>query len=494
MVNQNRSVTLSANNSQQWADNLQTYPAIKEQIVDFVFDAEGELAVSLERFSAKQLSRWATPKLVGLDRTELATDMFITEGQVKGQSVIQLFLADSDQESGQASEPEVWLSQWSNSFTGLFEVISVEESTDELPGNEASADDATENNIGRYRLMNWLTEKSYSVHANSLQSAEMLKRMKTSEIVLARLVPLTESEWTFSGSMTLLGKLGKPKLAVAVGNFKKWFPEQLYGDAPELKEAAWESVQQQYDDLIDIFGSTPVTLPGKELNEKLQTYQKASTDKQLAAAGIDSDKSFLEMAKEQDLSEAEIEEAIASVGEENKAAKAILTSKQSLKMVMPKVELPDELRKAKSVTVFSHPRWGQSFLPDYHRLETLLRMVEGDRTEEDAADLRSLVNKYLEDTQANAHVWQHIQKNFGSTIDPIVQALTKSPELSVQTDLEKILAIYDKPLTPTLPESASVPIHLHDLFQAALKKVGKSAGGDKSTKKKSKKPKKSGFG
>ncbi len=484
MVNQNRSVTPSANNSQQWADNLQTYPAIKEQIVDFVFDAEGELAVSLERFSAKQLSRWATPKLVGLDRTELATDMFITEGQVKGQSVIQLFLADSDKESDRTRETETWLSQWPNSFTGLFEVTGVEESADEL----------AESDTGRYQLMNWLTEKSYSVHANSLQSAEMLKRIKPSEIVLARLVPLTEGEWTLSGSITLLGKLGQPKLAVAVGNFKKWFPEQLYGDAPELKEAAWESVQQQYDDLIDIFGSTPVTIPGKELNEKLQTYQKASTDKQLAAAGIDSDKSFLEMAKEQDLSEAEIEEAIASVGEENKAAKAILTSKQSLKMVMPKVELPDELRKAKSVTVFSHPRWGQSFLPDYHRLETLLGMAAGDRTEENAGELRSLVSKYLEDAQANAHVWQHIQKNFGSTIDPIVQAITKSPELSVQTDLEKILAIYDKPLTPTLPESASVPIHLHNLFQAALKKVGKSAGGDKSTKKKSKKPKKSGFG
>ncbi|MEM8502985.1 MAG: hypothetical protein AAF716_07510 [Cyanobacteria bacterium P01_D01_bin.1] len=487
MVNQNQSVTRSASDPQQWADNLQTYRAIKEQIVDFVFDAEGELAVALERFSAKQLSRWATPKLVGIDRTDLATDMFIAEGQVQGQSVVQLFLADS---SDNAIEANTWLNQWPNSFVGLFEVINVEESPEEKP--EESSEKLKAGNVC-YQLMNWLTEKRYSVRPNSLQSSEMLKRMKPREIVLAMLVPLTTDEWTFSGSITLLGKLGKPKLAVAVGNFKKWFPEQLYGDAPELKEAAWESVKQQYDDLIDIFGPTPVTVSGKELNEKLQTYQKAATEKQLAEAGIDSDKSFLEMAKAQDLSEEEIEEAIASVGEENKAAKAILTSKQSLKMVMPKVELPNELRTAKSVTVFSHPRWGQSFLPDYQRLETLLTMDASDRTEENTAELRSLISKYLEDNQANAHVWKHIRDNFGTALDPIIHELTNSPKLSIQTDLEQILATHDKPLNPTLPESASVPIHLHNLFQEALKKVGKTASGDKPTKKKSTK-KKSGFG
>ncbi|MBE9060687.1 hypothetical protein [cf. Phormidesmis sp. LEGE 11477] len=470
--------------TQHWIEKLQSYPALKEQVVNFVFDAEDEIAVSLEKFSAKQLSRWATPKLVGLDRTELATDMFITEGQVKGQFVIQQFIAA---DSALASEVQAWLGQWTNSFTGLFEVTDVK------------AVDAELGQVGnRYQLMNWLTEKNYGVYPNSLQSAEMLKRLKVGEIVLARLVPLTADEWTFSGPITLLGKLGKPKLAVAIGNFKKWFPEQLYGDAPELKEAAWDSVKQQYEDFIDIFGPTPVTLPGEELNEKLQAYQQESTEKQLADAGIDSDKSFLEMAKAQNLSDAEIDEALAAVGDDNKAAKAILTSKQSIKMVMPKVELPDNLRKAQSVTVFSHPRWGQSFLPDYHRLETLVNISEGDRTEENTAELRSLVLKYLEDEQVNAHVWQHMQQRFGKTIEPLVQALTKSPELDIQTDFEQMLARYDKPLAPTLPESASVPIHLHNLFQVALKQVGKSASGEKTSKKKSAKKKsakkKTGFG
>ncbi len=481
-MEKSQSTARSAKDPQQWMDNLQNYSALKEQIADFVFDAEDELAVSLEHFSAKQLSRWATPKLVGLDRTELATDMFITEGQVKGQSVIQLFLADN---STRTIETQNWLNRWPNSFIGLFEVSAVEEATEKTVNPNAC-----------YRLMNWLTEKGYSVHPNSLQSAEMLKRMQTREIVLAKLVPLTEDEWTFSGSITLLGKLGKPKLAVAIGNFKKWFPEQLYGDAPELKEAAWGSVKQQYDDFINIFGPTPATLPGRELNEKLQSYQQNSTDKQLAEAGIDSNKSFAEIAKAQELSEAEIDEAIAAVGEGNKAAKALLTSKQSLKMVMPKVELPDNLRQAEAVTVFSHPRWGQSFLPDYRRLESLMSMAAGDRTEDDTAGLRALVLKYLEDEQANAHVWQHIQQNFGDTVEPLVQEFMELPELDIQTDFEKMLAFYGKPLVPTLPESASVPIHLHNLFQEALKKVGKSAGQEKSAKKSAKKTKqkKGGFG
>ncbi|EDX84522.1 hypothetical protein S7335_2219 [Synechococcus sp. PCC 7335] len=483
LMKETQSIARSDEDSQHWVEKLQNYPALKEQVVDFVFDAEDEIAVSLEKFSAKQLSRWASPKLVGLDRAELATDMFITEGQIRGQPVIQQFLAT---DSVLASEVQAWLSQWTDSFTGLFEVTGVDSADEEVGG------------IGdRYQLMNWLTEKSYSVYPNTLQSTDMLKRLKIGEIVLARLVPLTADEWTFAGSITLLGKLGKPKLAVAIGNFKKWFPEQLYGDAPELKEAAWDSVKQQYEDFIDIFGPTPVTLPGKELNEKLQTYQQESAEKQLASAGIDSDKSFLEMAKAQNLSDAEIDEALAAVGDDNKAAKAILTSKQSLKMVMPKVELPDNLRKAQSVTVFSHPRWGQSFLPDYHRLETLANIAKSDRTEENTAELRSLVLKYLEGEQANAHVWQHIQANFGETVEPLVQELMASPKLNIQTDFEKMLASYDKLLTPTLPESANVPIHLHNLFQDALKKVGKSAGQEKSAKKKSAKKtrqKKGGFG
>jgi len=41
-------------------------------------------------------------------------------------------------------------------------------------------------------------------------------------------------------------------------------------------------------------------------------------------------------------------------------------------MVMPKVDLPAELRKAERVTALSHPRWGQMFLATYSQFKILL--------------------------------------------------------------------------------------------------------------------------
>ncbi|MEL7510570.1 MAG: hypothetical protein AAGM27_00255 [Cyanobacteria bacterium J06554_3] len=456
---------------------LQQYETLKEGTIDFIFDAEGELATAFERFSAKQLLRWSNPKLSGLDRNSLTMDLFITEGSVAGESVIQHYL----QADGSKLEPvaQDQISQWTKGFMGLFEV-------------QATID--SENAPKEYTLKNWLTEKSYSTYANTLQSAEITKRVKKGEIVLALLVPLGEQAWTFSGPITVLGKLGKPKLAVAIGNFKKWFPEQLYGNAPDLKEAAWESVKQQYDDFIEIFGETPVTLPGRELNEKLQAYQQESTAKQLAAAGIDSNQSLQDMAKEAGLSAEEVSDAIAAVGEENKVAQALLSSKQSLKMVMPKVQLPDDLRQANAVTVFSHPRWGQTFLADYQKFDGLLQTAQAERTEEILNELQAYTLKYLENEQANAHVWQHIRTVHGKAIEPLIRTVANQPNFDIDQDLAALLMGYDKPMEPTLPESASVPIHLHNLFQEAMKAVGKTAGEPSNKKKKKAKKKSSGFG
>lgn len=48
---------------------------------------------------------------------------------------------------------------------------------------------------------------------------------------------------------------------------------------------------------------------------------------------------------------------------------------------------------------------------------------------------------------------------------------------------------FKKPTEPELPESASVPLHLHNLFQEAVLEVNK----DKSKNKASKKPSTKGF-
>lgn len=454
----------------QAASALVSDMRLKESLTDFVLDAEGEIATALETFSAEQLSRWSKPSLSGLNRSALAIDMFLTEGKVADSSVIDVF-ARADRTLSPADESR--LQSWKGSFNGLFVVRSVGE--------------------GSYVLVNWLTDKAYSVWPDPSQNPELLARISPKEIVLGRLMPLStepQAAWTFSGPITLLGKLGKPKLAVAIGNFKKWFPQHLYGDAPELKEAAWASVKQQYEDFVDLFGGEQVTLSGYELNKKFQIYQEKNTEQQLADAGIDSSKSLGEMAKDAGLSEAEVADAMDSLGEESTAAKALLKSSKALKMVMPKASLPDEFRNAEAVTVFVHPRWGQMLLKDYSRFEE--RLADEPGNTDAAANLDRMVLKYLEDEQVNAYVWQQIVEAHAAPVEASLRRVVNQPQLDIETDLDGVLARYGKPLTPELPESASVPVHLHNLFQEAVQAVGKTEK-PKGSKKKAK-AKKSGFG
>ncbi len=447
------------------AEQIEQYYELKQALTDFVFDAEDAIATALESFSARQLSRWSQPVLSGLDRNALAVDMFLTEGKVGDRAVIECFIQD---DSTLSAKDE--LKRWQGTFNGLFVVRDV--------SNEG------------YSLMNWLTEKSYEVYTDASRPAEVMSRLSPGEIVLARLLPLTAERWIFSGPLTLLGKLGKPKLAVAIGNFKKWFPHHLYGDAPELKEAAWESVTQQYDDFLEFFGTPPITLSGYDLNKKVQAYQAVTTERQLGKAGLDSSKSLQEIAKDAGVSDAEMSEALSEIDEENVATKKLLESKQSLKMVMPKVSLPDDLRKAEKVTVFSHPRWGQTFLKDYSRLVELLSTETNEADEIEALD--RLVLKYLENEQANAYVWRHIAQVHREAIEPALRRVLNRPEFDIASDLDGAIAQYDKPLSPELPDSASVPIHLHNLFQEAMQAVGK--GEKQAGAKKKKAKKKSGFG
>lgn len=456
------------------ADSIQQQMALKTELSDFVLDAEGEIATALEAFSADCSSRWAQPSLSGLSRSELAVDMFATTGEVAGTPVTALFVQAEDL----CATQQGWLHSWQRSFNGLFEIKRVQSDSAQL---------------GQYEMMNWLTEKSYSVQANSDLRAEVSSRLDVGEIVLARLLPISEDEWTFSGPMTVMGKLGTPKLAVAINNFRQWFPQQLYGDAPELQAAAWDSVKHQYDDFVSFFGSEKITLSGYELNKKIQAYQTASTEKSLAQAGIDSDKSPRELVREAGASDEEINEVAAAAGEESKAAKALLESDRSLKMVTPKVKLPDELRRAEAVTALVDPRWGETFLTDYQRLETLLEKVILDEspTEENIASVDRLVLKYLKDDKVVLPVWQRLAADHRSALEGALRRVLEQPEFDIEQDLLGTIAKYGKSLTPQMPESASVPKHIDRLFKSALKSLG-SGEKRKATKKKAKK--KSGFG
>lgn len=437
--------------------------SLKQELQDFVLDAEDDVAIALERYSAEQLRRWSASNLQGISRTDLAIDMFLSEGQVNGQSILDVFA----QATPDCSEDNRALIQsWKRAFNGLFVVLQIK-------GD-------------RYEVMNWLTQKRYWVKPNPSQSLEELSRLSSGEIVVTRLWPDTLDLWTFSGPLMLLGKLGKPKLAVAIGNFKNWFPNQLYGDAPELLEEAWISVEQYHQYFVEFFGSNRITLPGYELNKQLKAYQEEMTQRCLREAGIDTSKSLRELVNEAGLSEEDVAESAELLGEESGAVNHLLNSNQSIQMVMPPMSLPEDLRRAEAVTVFVHPRWGQAFLKDYARLTQLFDSPAGDA----ATAIDQILQKYLKEDAVNTYVWHCIAEDYPKPLAEALQRCLNCPSF-ILDDLDDLLTSRGKPLNPTLPEIASVPIHLQTLFEEALQDVTRSSSKKKA---KDKSRQKSGFG
>ncbi|MDX2099718.1 MAG: hypothetical protein SFW36_18220 [Leptolyngbyaceae cyanobacterium bins.59] len=420
---------------------------LKQALVDFVLDAEGDLATALETYSADR-SRNQQSNII---QREQMIDAFLTEGQIGDRTPIDFFL----EENASLSEADRQLVQdWQRSFIGLFGVEAVQ--ADGL------------------KLMNWLTAKVYFAQPGSQQMMTEMQRLQVGEILLTRIAPLPDDTWMISGPYLQMGKLGKPKLAVAIGNFKDNYRYALYSDAPELLEEAWRSVEQYHHDFLDFFGSDEVTMSGYQFGKKLEAFQTHITDRQLAKAGIDPSKSLAEIAEEAGVSEEEIAEAAETLGVDAKAATAMLKNRESARMVTPKIELPPDLKKAEQLTILAHPRWGQVFLPHHSRF---LALLEG--KEETAKDGERLVQHYLKERSILPFVWYSLAERYPTQLEALLQNTLNRPEFKLEKDLDILLKEFGKPLEPELPESASVPIHLHNLFQKALAEVSKSKGKEK---------------
>jgi hypothetical protein len=423
---------------------LERSQQLKQALVDFVLDAEGELAQALETYAAAQLRRGSGDTT----QQDLIIDRFLTEGKVSDRSPLELFIeGHPDLDEGDRN----LINSWHHSFIGLFAISNI------LPDG--------------FELINWLTDKHYLVKPNNTQTLQAISRLKIGEILLTRISPVTDSYWMFSGPYTVMGKLGKPKLAVAIGNFKENYKSNLYSDAPELLEEAWQSVGQYHQQFLEFFGTDEITLPGYQLNKKIGEFQEVITEKTLAAAGIDPSKSLAEVAEEAGIKDEEIKAAAAELGADSNAISQIFNSKSGTsKMVMPKIDLPAELKKAEQVTALSHPRWGQMFLPTYSKIQTILAASDWESVE----GAEKLIRYYLEDKSINAFVWHRLAQQHPTQLENVLQTYLQRPEFRVESDLDALLQEFNKPLEPELPEIASVPIHLHNLFQEALGEVNKS--------------------
>ncbi|MEC4985606.1 MAG: hypothetical protein SAJ37_23210 [Oscillatoria sp. PMC 1068.18] len=426
---------------------------IKENLIDFVLDAEGDLAVALEAYAAANAAKTSANPLV---QRQMTIDAFACEGKVNEKTPLDLFISESEL----ASEEANLVNSWQRCFAGLFEIVNIS-------GNS-------------FELMNWLTAKKYLVKQPDKQKLKEMERFKPGEILLTRIAPLNETEWFFFSPYVAMGKLGKPKLAVAIGNFKENYKINLYGDAPELLEEAWESVATYHQEFIDFFGAEKTTLSGYELNKKLAEIQDKMVKNRLKAAGIDESKSLGELAAEAGVSEAEITAAAAESGADTKEVAKMF--KSGSKMMLPKVELPEEIKRANEVTAFSHPRWGQMFIPTYTEFTQILTNSDWENNPQAA----SLVRQYLQNPKINYFVWEQLAEAYPTQLEQLLQTILERPNFNLKQDLPSLLKEYDKPLEPELPESASVPVHLHNLFQEAVAQLNKSKSKSKGKKKKSK--------
>ena len=449
---------------------------LKQDLKDFVLDAEGDLAVSLESFSAAQLAR--TPHQ-DMQRRNLVIDRFITEGSIgnstDGKTAIDLFIAEHPELT--PADRQI-LTGWKQSFVGLFSVV------ESLPDG--------------FQLMNWTTAKHYTVLQTDPAEREKMARLGVGEILLVQIAPLASKKdldphnWMFFSPWTSLGKLGKPKLAVAIGNFKDNYKQHLYSDAPDLLEEAWQSVEKHHQDFVDFFGSEEVTLSGYQLGKKLSEFQELIAKKTLEASGLDPSKSLEELVAEAGISEAEIVEAAEAMGADETTVAQLMQSKEKdntqskdktqdtnkTKMVAPKVELPVHLKKAEQITVLTHPRWGQAFLPTYTQFKSLLETGEGQ-----TASVKETVLRHLKDPAFGSFVWYRLAEQYPEQLQAMLREAIDRPNFRLQTDLDSLLQEFDKPIETELPEIASVPLHLHNLFQEALLEVNKDKSKPKAKKK-----------
>lgn len=416
---------------------------LKQDLIDFVMDAEGDIAQALESYAAIQARRGSGDTV----QRDMIIDGFITEGKVGNKVPLDIFLQEN-------KLPQVdidLLQNWRQSFIGLFTI------------SEILADG--------FELTNWLTEKRYIVKPDNQRMLQDLSRCKVGEILLSRISPVTDTYWSFSGPCSVMGKLGKPKLAVAIGNFKDNHRNHLYSDAPDLLEEAWLSVEKYHQQFVDFFGSDEVTMPGYQLSKKMTEFQEILTQNQLEQAGVDSSKSLTEMAQSAGVDEDEIKAAATELGADSDTISQLFDAKNATgKMVAPKVELPADLKKAEQLTAISHPRWGQMLLPTYTKMKSILTADDWQSIE----GAEKLVRFYLEDKTINAFIWRRLAKEYPTQLEKILQTILGRPDFKLKSDLDTLLESNHKLLEPELPEIASVPLHLHNLFQEAVSEVSKS--------------------
>ena len=141
---------------------------LKQNLVEFVLESEGNLAIALETYVAANSHSQNKLYDPGYEK-KLLIDGFVTEGKVGDLSPIDLFLTS---EAELSESDRNLLKKWQNSFLGLFAVQEI------LPDG--------------FKLMNWLSAKHYTVKPYDSRTLAEMANFKNGEILLTRISPVTD--------------------------------------------------------------------------------------------------------------------------------------------------------------------------------------------------------------------------------------------------------------------------------------------------------------
>ena len=444
------------------SDRLTLAHRLKQELLDCVLDAEGDLAIALESYTAQELKRLNTSAFKGSDRTDFILDQFLTHRNEDETNAIHHFLAQNPQ----LSLPEQNLiKSWHQHLLGLFRVEDMQPEV--------------------LSIMNWMTQKRYQIAYNPEALSPVLKRLKPKDIIQCRLLPIDEETWMFSGPVLHLGQLGDTKLAVAIGSFRQHHPDSLYADAPDLFEEAWQSVEMMHESFEEFFEHTSLTLSGEDLHRRLKDYQNFLTQKELDSKGLDGKQSLKEVAQEAGVSKDELSERMELLGIDSPKQQQKIEEQTLAQMVRPPLELPKHLRSASSVTLLTDARGGQVFLP---RFSAVIKTLES-FSDLEPESIQEQFQTELADLEMKPFVWRSLAKTHPQALEECLKITTGNSSFDLNTDLESLLLNYHDRLEPTLPETASVPLHLHELFERAMAQLKPA----KKNKKKAKSKVKSGF-
>ncbi|MCM1983932.1 hypothetical protein [Lyngbya confervoides] len=438
---------------------------LRQQVLDALLEAEGTAAVALETYSAQKMAQLSQSAYKGSDRTEFVLDQFLTAGRIDGQSPLDWYLSQHAELSAQARSQ---IQSWQQGFLGLFQVMD------------------QRNNL-TFEVMNWLTAKRYALGVFPAQSPA--RPLQVGEVIQGHLVPLDSTLWMFTGPQLRLGKLGEAKLAVVIGSFRQNHGEFLYGDAPDLLAAAWASVERSHQSFMDFFGGPVVTLSGAQLHRQLEDFQAHLAQQQIDASGLDGSKTLQDLSAEAGQSTHEVTSRLAALGLDAQASERLISERSLAQMMRPTLELPPSLRHAPQVTVITDARGGQVFLENYQALCQTLAQI--DQTPPD--QLQTLAQAYLSDPNFKPFVWQQLAEARPEALEQFLRRGLNQPQFELHRDLASLLAQSWDDLRPQLPETASVPLHLHELFQRAVAKVGAPAASKQSRNKRPSRSK-GGFG